>query len=134
MKGDDRVRSCAACSRPVYNVAELTRREVCDLLARHEGKAAPCLRLYKRPDGTVVTRDCFARLRAAARFTWLRIVGFAAVALGFWGGVLVGRSVVGALTSSQGKLGRAPIDVAPRHTLGEIAEPTPGPLLGAPPP
>jgi len=56
MEGDERVRHCTLCSLNVYNIAEMTRSEVRELLARTEGRV--CMRLYRRADGTVLTRDC----------------------------------------------------------------------------
>jgi len=65
MAGDERVRHCTLCSLNVYNVAEMTRNEVHDLLARTEGRV--CARLYRRADGTLLTRDCPTGLRALRR-------------------------------------------------------------------
>jgi hypothetical protein len=69
MKGDDRVRHCASCKLNVYNVRELTAGEVEELVTRSNGRV--CMRLYRRWDGTVLTRDCpmglqRARVRVAA--------------------------------------------------------------------
>jgi len=65
MAGDERVRHCAHCSLNVYNFAEMTRDEVRELLLRTEGRV--CARLYRRADGTVLTRDCPTGLRALRR-------------------------------------------------------------------
>lgn len=65
MEGDERVRHCALCSLNVYNFAEMTREEVQALLARSEGRV--CARLYRRADGTVLTRDCPRGLREFRR-------------------------------------------------------------------
>lgn len=65
MAGDERVRHCTLCSLNVYNFAEMTRDEVGELLARTEGRV--CGRLYRRADGTVLTRDCPSGLRALRR-------------------------------------------------------------------
>jgi hypothetical protein len=65
MAGDARVRHCTLCSLNVYNFAEMTRDEVRELLARTEGRV--CARLYRRADGTVITRDCPTGLRALRR-------------------------------------------------------------------
>jgi hypothetical protein len=65
MQGDERVRYCAVCSLNVYNFAEMTRDEVRELLARNEGRV--CVRLYRRADGTVLTRDCPTGLRELRR-------------------------------------------------------------------
>ena len=62
MAGDERVRHCTLCSLNVYNFAEMTRADVRELLVRTEGRV--CARLYRRADGTVLTRDCPTGLRA----------------------------------------------------------------------
>lgn len=62
MAGDERVRHCTLCSLNVYNFAEMTRDEVQELLVRTEGRV--CARLYRRADGTMLTRDCPTGLRA----------------------------------------------------------------------
>jgi hypothetical protein len=56
MKGDERTRHCASCKLNVYNVKELTASEVEALMQRTTGQV--CMRLYRRWDGTVLTRDC----------------------------------------------------------------------------
>lgn len=67
MAGDERVRHCTLCSLNVYNFAEMTRDEVRELLLRSEGRV--CARLYRRADGTVLTRDCPTGLRAVRQRT-----------------------------------------------------------------
>ena len=62
MSGDERVRHCTLCSLNVYNFSEMTSRQVRELLERTEGGV--CARLYRRADGTVLTRDCPTGLRA----------------------------------------------------------------------
>jgi hypothetical protein len=56
MKGDERVRHCPACRQNVYNLSAMTRREAVDLVAAREGRV--CIRMLRRTDGTLVTRDC----------------------------------------------------------------------------
>jgi hypothetical protein len=79
MKGDDRVRHCASCKLNVFNVREMTKAEVEDLIDRTQGRL--CMRLYKRWDGTVLTADCpvgvsRARVRlASALLTAAAFVG-----------------------------------------------------------
>lgn len=58
MSGDDRVRSCPACARSVYNIAAMTPAEAAALIVGREGRL--CARIFRRPDGTVVTADCTA--------------------------------------------------------------------------
>ena len=65
MSGDDRVRFCEQCSLRVYNISEMTRTEAEALIANYEGRI--CARLYRRFDGTVITKDCPEGLRAIRR-------------------------------------------------------------------
>lgn len=68
MAGDDRSRFCRACRHDVHDVSELTTEEAIALLQR-PGEP-PCLRVYRRNDGRVLTADCAtARERA---WKWLR--------------------------------------------------------------
>lgn len=62
MVGDDRVRFCDQCSLSVYNLAELTEKETQSLIAASGGTI--CGRLFRRADGTVLTKDCPVGLRA----------------------------------------------------------------------
>ncbi|PYS46192.1 MAG: hypothetical protein DMF68_19945 [Acidobacteria bacterium] len=65
MTGDDRVRFCDQCNLHVYNISEMTRGQVSSLIAKAEGRI--CAKLYRRADGTVLTRDCPVGLRALRR-------------------------------------------------------------------
>jgi hypothetical protein len=65
MAGDERVRHCTLCSLNVYNFAEMSRNDVRELLLRTEGRV--CARLYRRADGTLLTRDCPTGFRALQR-------------------------------------------------------------------
>jgi hypothetical protein len=80
IEADGRARRCGACDKPVYDTRSLTRGHLRRLILEHEGHL-PCLRLHRRPDGTVVTKSCFAPVLRAGRFLWLK-AGLAAVA--FW--------------------------------------------------
>jgi Carboxypeptidase regulatory-like domain len=62
MTGDDRVRFCDQCQLNVYNLSALTRIEAESLIASTEGRL--CGRFFRRPDGTVLTKDCPVGLRA----------------------------------------------------------------------
>ena len=88
MKGDDRVRFCELCNLNVYNFAQLTRREVNALVANTEGRL--CGRLYRRADGTVITRDCPVGLRALRRRV-ARVAGAVFTTLMSLSGVVVGQ-------------------------------------------
>ena len=65
MTGDARVRFCDHCRLNVYNVSELSRIEAETLIASAEGRL--CARLFRRADGTVLTKDCPVGLRALRR-------------------------------------------------------------------
>ncbi|HEY1552926.1 MAG TPA: hypothetical protein VGG28_34085 [Kofleriaceae bacterium] len=56
MTGDDRVRQCAACAKPVFNLSELTRAEAEKLITDKRGDF--CGRFYQRKDGTILLADC----------------------------------------------------------------------------
>lgn len=56
MQGDDVKRFCSKCALNVYNTSELTGQEIMDLMEQSEGRT--CLRLYRRQDGTLITKDC----------------------------------------------------------------------------
>ncbi len=55
MDGDERVRFCSQCSKHVYNLSGLGRKEVADLIAENHGDL--CGRFYQRADGTVLYGD-----------------------------------------------------------------------------
>lgn len=62
MTGDDKMRFCNQCNLHVYNISEMTSEQTMSLIAKAEGRV--CARLYRRADGTVLTRDCPVGLRA----------------------------------------------------------------------
>ena len=65
MSGDDRRRFCDSCSKHVYNIAGMTEDEAITLITEAEGRL--CVRLYRRRDGTILTKDCPVGLRALRR-------------------------------------------------------------------
>src|SRR5262245_57103262 len=58
MRGDHRTRFCDKCNQNVHDVSELTRAEAVQLLS---GDKLPCMRIYRRQDGRVMTADCASR-------------------------------------------------------------------------
>ena len=76
MPGDEQVRHCGQCKQNVYNVEAFTRAEALRLLG-----ARACLRIYRRPDNTVITSDCRERLRAARKRGLMVFAGMALVVL-----------------------------------------------------
>lgn len=69
MRGDDQTRFCQSCEKHVYNLSGMTRAEAERLIHAREGSV--CIRLFRRPDGTVITDDCpvgLRRVRNASRY------------------------------------------------------------------
>jgi len=66
MTGDERTRLCQLCDLHVYNISEMSRKEAASLIAEREGGRI-CARLFRRTDGTIITRDCPVGLRAIRR-------------------------------------------------------------------
>lgn len=65
MTGDNRIRFCDLCRLNVYNVSELSQVETQELMASSEERL--CARLFRRADGTILTKDCPVGLRALRR-------------------------------------------------------------------
>lgn len=64
----DRIRHCGQCDLNVFNVANLTREETLDLVTSHVASGTRlCAALYRRADGTLLTRDCPVGLAAMRR-------------------------------------------------------------------
>jgi hypothetical protein len=121
MKGDDRVRFCGSCQKNVYNLSAMTRTDAERLVEKHDGPT-PCVRLYKRKDGTVITNDCpVGRKRRRVR----RII---AASIG--GGLLAAGAMLARWRSSpcgmmtQGEMMR-PVAVDTTPTMGSVAMPPP---------
>lgn len=65
MTGDERVRHCQQCKLDVFNIAEMTRDEAYQLIQNKSGRL--CVQLYRRQDGTVITKDCPVGLERVKR-------------------------------------------------------------------
>jgi hypothetical protein len=126
--GDGRVRFCGQCRQNVYNVEAMSRGEARRLIAAREGRV--CVRILRRPDGTVVTADCWARLRAARRRGFLPFLGML-VLVGFTELIAIGaglarlRQVMGGVPAP-----RPPVSLPIARGL----EAPPPPVMGTPPP
>jgi hypothetical protein len=106
MVGDDRVRFCPSCRKNVYDLSAMRREEAERLVAEHEG--APCVRFYRRDDGTVLTADCDVGAKR-------RRVRGVAVAVAVAGGALA--TAASMLTTVQGEMSCS-------NKRGEAIEPT----------
>jgi Carboxypeptidase regulatory-like domain len=62
MSGDERSRFCQSCQLNVYNLSEMSSGEIEKLILQKEGRV--CGRLFRRADGTVITKDCPTGLSA----------------------------------------------------------------------
>ena len=123
MPGDEQVRHCGQCKQNVYNVASLTRAEAMRLVG-----ARACLRIYRRPDNTVITSDCRERLRAARKKGLLIFAGTLLIVL--W--AQISAQFVGMMGLKR-LLGVGPTMGAPVPAPAQIVVPE-TPVMGAPPP
>lgn len=81
MEGDDRSRFCGLCQLNVYNVEGLSREEALDLIGTSEGRL--CLRLARRSDGTILTKDCpVGRAGVRRRLAYALVFGCVALMTG----------------------------------------------------
>lgn len=79
MVGDDRSRFCSQCKLNVYNFAAMSADEGEKLIIEKEGKL--CARIYRRYDGTILTKDCPVGLQAMKkRLIWTGMRAAAAIA------------------------------------------------------
>ena len=65
MTGDDAKRFCGQCRLHVHDFSQMTRAEIGDLLRKTDGNV--CKRIWRRPDGRMITKDCGRVLEAAKR-------------------------------------------------------------------
>ena len=115
MIGDDRVRYCGQCTKNVYNLSAMSREDAEALLRaglEREGLGGEgvCIRIYRRPDGTVLTADCPDGVRRKKR----RLALFGAVGGGLMAATALGAELAGT-SVTQGS--------PPMHVMGDVAEP-----------
>lgn len=81
MTGDDQKRFCSICKKHVYNIANMTEKEVEDVIFTTERQV--CVRLYRRRDGLVMTRECgkWKSVKTKAILTLTPILALFGVAL-----------------------------------------------------
>lgn len=83
MRGNDQVRFCDHCQLNVYNISELSKLEAQRLITSTEGRL--CARLYRRADGTILTKDCPVGLRALRLRVSKRVAAVFALVTGLTG-------------------------------------------------
>ena len=114
MTGDNRVRHCDHCDLNVYNISELSRIEAEALIASTEGRL--CARLFRRADGTVLTKDCPVGLRAVRMRLSKRAAAMFAAIVG------ISSAAFGQQSSGNHKTSCAPHTRITRTTLGSDHE------------
>ena len=97
MSGDERVRHCGMCKLNVYNLSSMSRAEAEALIREKEGKL--CVKLFKRPDGTVITQDCPVGLKRV-RQRMAILAGGLAASIFFAAGSVLARMGVQTSTGS----------------------------------
>ncbi len=108
MDGSDQVRFCKSCKKNVFNISAMSTNDAVKLLTENT-QERPCVKLYKRADGTLITDNCPVGLRKARE----RCLKVAAKILFF-----IGLSVLAQKVQAQGLVG-APVD--PRYgQSGEV--------------
>jgi hypothetical protein len=107
----------------VYDISEMTRGEAEALIAKHEGKRL-CARFYRRPDGTVLTRDCFSVRRAARRAATRTVTLVAGMVLG-----VVGWAAWAVASSRFREEPPRPRDIEPFRTVLNWLDPPAPPAL-----
>lgn len=123
MTGDDQMRRCQECGLQVFNLSAMTREDAEALIEERTGRT--CVRLYRRADGTVLTRDC-----PNGSLSWRKRLLLAAGVLA--GGVLfVFTWAYLALGGSRdtADAGKRLRDIEPFHTIIEWFDPTPPPAF-----
>jgi hypothetical protein len=80
MAGDARRRFCADCKLHVHDLSAMTAAEA-EAFLRAATTGRTCVRIHRRADGRVLTRDCPVGLRQRLRAAWARA---AALACALW--------------------------------------------------
>ena len=88
--GAERRRFCRHCNLHVYNVSDMPRAEAEAFISQAEGRT--CIRMVRREDGTVLTRDCPVGLRAVRQRLVRAVAALASVLIALVSGtVFAGR-------------------------------------------
>ena len=121
MMGDNQLRYCESCKLHVFNISEMDVEEAASLISKTDGRL--CVRLHRRRDGTVMTRDCPVGTRMALRKAVIAASSTLALLLTglFWAGA----SFFG-LSRGRTDMGSPPTRI---ETVGEPIEHTMGAML-----
>jgi len=121
MEGDDRVRFCSLCQQAVYDVSALSGAEAQSLVEKTTGRL--CLRLFRRADGKIMTRDCPVGVLRAARRRLARAAGACTFLLLVVFGWIASRPGAARAAREQVRTVENWINPQPRCTAGMIAPP-----------
>ena len=81
MDGDERERFCKQCSKSVFNISDLNKKEANEYLQK-KSDASHCVKFYLRSDGTITTDECpriLRPVRNTARYLGRVAVGLVSV-------------------------------------------------------
>lgn len=136
MKGNDRVRFCGQCRLNVYNISAMSPEEAETLIAETEGRL--CVRFFRGPDGTVLTRDCSGPRLARARRRLAVAAGVAALMFGQAVALVSGSAHVSGRDNGaipridlDGMTRRARRSLSTMPLVGRFISPPLSPLMGA---
>ena len=73
MQGSEKIRNCKKCRFNVYNFSEMTQAEIDSVINTGD---RVCARLFVRPDGTYMTKNCSAKKK---RNKVIMVLSFAAL-------------------------------------------------------
>ena len=79
MEGDDRMRYCKLCRLNVFDISAMTRDEAEKLIRENTGRL--CMRLHRRADGRLITKDCPVGVSAMRKRIGIMVASAAALAL-----------------------------------------------------
>ncbi len=96
MYGNERMRFCSECKLNVYNLSEMTKQEAENFLMSAEGRV--CMRIYRRKDGTVLTKDCPVGWKAIKQRTSKVVTAAFSIVAGFFGGIAAMRAAESAVS------------------------------------
>ncbi len=133
MNGDGRTRHCEQCGLHVHDISNMSESEAEAFLRSAIGAGRVCASLFRRADGTILTKDCPIGLRAARERAG-RVLARAAAVIG-----LIVTAAVLAAKGEKNAMGRARIaqlqpfklvyerfnPPAPTRLMGDICIPIP---------
>ncbi|MFA7337250.1 MAG: TonB family protein [Candidatus Obscuribacterales bacterium] len=125
MTGSDSVRFCHSCKLNVYNISQFSDSEAQEIFAQNLNGNRMCTRIYRRPDGTIMTDNCpraLRRLRNLRNRTFTALAKVAALATLF-----LSANLPGAASNDKDKEKAAPQPSKSKSTALPSVEPVVSP-------